>query len=703
MECQSSICGVWSDSLPSVMLRYSASLFSKMPRKGKQLYRPYSAETIEEAIAAVRAGQLSQRAAARHYQVPQSTISNHLTGVVQPGAKPGRPPVIPEKIEKELVDRCQDAEKCGFGVSRIQLMARAGQLCKKLNIKTPFKNDVPGIDWFAGLKRRNPDLVLRSPEPLSDVRCKALNPTVVGQYFVELGRIMSSLDLHQHPEKIWNMDETGSRLDHKPTKVCARKGSNVVSRVGNSRDSVSVLVSVNAVGRAMPSMVIVKGCSPRAIQAYNTAVFPAVYTYQKKAYMEDVLGEEWFANIFLANCGPGRPQLLILDGHHSHEVTGLLQRAREEDIHIIALHPHSTSKLCPLDVSCFAPLKRSYSKSVTEWMAESPANVMSKWVWPTLFGKAYDAAITTENITSGFRRCGIVPYSPRAIRAEDFKTSMPFDKLPQDKLWPQEHPLEWVYLELQTNPSPPPPRCDASLYEDAPMTDSFSTPQAGPNADTDTSTIKVATNENSAEQSVSESVVEHTIVDVQVHHNTMIDPAAPYVVAISGPVSQPPQIINQTNTTSDENMTHLTPTHTLLSPRSMFTDVPNTLPSPTFPDPTSSSHTSPCIPTVTCDWNREISQLFNFHVPKASDCTPKLTTARKRKNTWRRHGNQFSSNKSWNWLHYNSRSHKLQSDSRGSSIRAANRYGNSVFCTDFSHKIRQYEMLSLSTDFWVFK
>ena len=35
--------------------------------------------------------------------------------------------------------------------------------------------------------------------------------------------------------------------------------------------------------------------------------------------------------------------------------------------------------------------------------------------------------------------------------------------------------------------------------------------------------------------------------------------------------------------------------------------------------------------------------------------------------------------------------------------RAANRYGNSVFCTDFSHKIRQYEMLSLSTDFWVFK
>ena len=117
--------------------------------------------------------------------------------------------------------------------------------------------------------------------------------------------------------------------------------------------------------------------------------------------------------------------MLILDGHHSHEATGLLQRAREEDVHIIALPPHSTSKLCPLDVSCFAPLKCSYIKSVTEWMAESPVNVMAKWVWPTWFGKAYDATITTKNIISGFHRCGTVPVSPRAIRAEDFKTSTP--------------------------------------------------------------------------------------------------------------------------------------------------------------------------------------------------------------------------------------------------------------------------------------
>ena len=88
------------------------------------------------------------------------------------------------------------------------------------------------------------------------------------------------------------MDEKESGLDHKSAKVSARKGSNMVSRMGNSRDSVSVLISVNAVGRAMSPMVIVKGCpqptTPTppacAIQEYNIAAFPAMYTYQEKAY-----------------------------------------------------------------------------------------------------------------------------------------------------------------------------------------------------------------------------------------------------------------------------------------------------------------------------------------------------------------------------------------------------------------------------------
>ena len=35
--------------------------------------------------------------------------------------------------------------------------------------------------------------------------------------------------------------------------------------------------------------------------------------------MDQGLCVEWFQNGFLKECGPDRPQLLICDGHYSHE------------------------------------------------------------------------------------------------------------------------------------------------------------------------------------------------------------------------------------------------------------------------------------------------------------------------------------------------------------------------------------------------
>jgi len=39
--------------------------------------------------------------------------------------------------------------------------------------------------------------------------------------------------------------------------------------------------------------------------------------FQQNGWMVDVIGETWFIQVFLSNCGPYRTQLLILDGHWS--------------------------------------------------------------------------------------------------------------------------------------------------------------------------------------------------------------------------------------------------------------------------------------------------------------------------------------------------------------------------------------------------
>ena len=50
--------------------------------------------------------------------------------------------------------------------------------------------------------------------------------------------------------------------------------------------------------------------------------------------MDNELEEAWFRKVFLPNCGPERPQLLILGGDSSHETLSLLGLALGENIHI---------------------------------------------------------------------------------------------------------------------------------------------------------------------------------------------------------------------------------------------------------------------------------------------------------------------------------------------------------------------------------
>ena len=169
------------------------------------------------------------------------------------------------------------------------------------------------------------------------------------KYFDDLGKIITENNLKG--AHIWNMDETRKQFEHKPTKVCARKGSrNVPGRTSNSRENVTILASVNAEGRVMPPMCIVKGKTVRSIQSFCCLDAPrdTVWTFQERDWMCDVLGELWFKDVFSAHCGPKRPQLLLLDSHRSHDVLGLLDAAYEENIIVFALPPHCTHMLQPL-------------------------------------------------------------------------------------------------------------------------------------------------------------------------------------------------------------------------------------------------------------------------------------------------------------------------------------------------------------------
>jgi hypothetical protein len=102
-------------------------------------------------------------------------------------------------------------------------------------------------------------------------------------------------------------------------------------------------------------------------------------------------------------------------------------RAMDENIHILALPPHTTHQLQPLDRSVFGPLNRAYNKACSQYVQENPLNQINKWSFPGLFRTAWESALTSQNISSGFRACGIYPYDPSVITDEAFAPSQPTD------------------------------------------------------------------------------------------------------------------------------------------------------------------------------------------------------------------------------------------------------------------------------------
>ncbi|KAJ8303670.1 hypothetical protein KUTeg_018780 [Tegillarca granosa] len=103
------------------------------------------------------------------------------------------------------------------------------------------------------------------------------------------------------------MDEKGISLEHKPQRVISRKAVKTVpGKVSNCRDNITVVASVNASGKRMPPLMIVKGTTHRSLYAYDTESGPpdAIWTFQSNAWIEDILGQKWFDYIILKYCGP---------------------------------------------------------------------------------------------------------------------------------------------------------------------------------------------------------------------------------------------------------------------------------------------------------------------------------------------------------------------------------------------------------------
>ena len=74
-------------------------------------------------------------------------------------------------------------------------------------------------------------LTLRTPQALSYARAVSSNKETINDFFAKLGAIYGRLNLIAKLSQIFNADETGVTIAHKPSKVIAQIGRHNVPSI----------------------------------------------------------------------------------------------------------------------------------------------------------------------------------------------------------------------------------------------------------------------------------------------------------------------------------------------------------------------------------------------------------------------------------------------------------------------------------------
>lgn len=140
---------------------------------------------------AVDTMQSSLRVAEERFDVPKSTIHDHVTGRSKK-AGAGSPLVLTIEEEKSIVRSCQELDQSGFGIDRIIVGRVVRDYLHSQERDTPFRDGVPGKKWRQGFLRRWPSLSERKPQHFPITRAKASTPEVIDNYFQNL-QVMYSI------------------------------------------------------------------------------------------------------------------------------------------------------------------------------------------------------------------------------------------------------------------------------------------------------------------------------------------------------------------------------------------------------------------------------------------------------------------------------------------------------------------------------
>jgi hypothetical protein len=385
-----------------------------------------------------RDANLSNRRAAALYNVPESTLRSRRAGVqYRRDWKPKSMRLKPTE-EEVIVQMVLDLDARGFSPRITDVKAMADALLAERGQHPIGKN------WTSMFIQRRDELRTKFFRCYDYQRAKCEDPVVIRDWFRLVENTKAKYGVTD--EDTYNFDESGFMMGMIRRGVCVtsadRRGDAKKLQQGN-REWVSVIQGVNAVGWAIPPFIIFAGKNHLS-SWYQEEKLPHDWklAVSENGWTNNELTLNWLKHFdeHTVRRTVGTVRLLILDGHESHHSIAFERYCKDHKIVTLCMPSHSSHLLQPLDVGCFAPLKKAYGRQA-EVLMRNHINHITKTEFLPCFIAAFKASFSKSNIQGGFQGAGLVPFDPEAVISKlDIRLRTPTPSCVEETPWVSKTP-----------------------------------------------------------------------------------------------------------------------------------------------------------------------------------------------------------------------------------------------------------------------
>jgi hypothetical protein len=388
---------------------------------------------VQLAISSINSYQIqSNRSAAVIYGVSEQTIRRRRAGKparrdCQPNSKK-----LTELEEEVIVGYILDLDQRGFAPTYAAVRDMADKLLAARGA------GCVGVHWPRNFVKRTDSLTTRFNRPYDRQRALCEDPVLIRSWFELVEQTKAKYGILD--EDVYNFDEAGFMMGKITTQLVVtgseRRGRPKAIQPGN-REWVTVIQGINAAGWAIPPFIIFAG--KHHLSAWYEEDIPRDWAIavSDNGWTTNELGVEWLKHFVKHTDSKvvGARRLLILDGHESHHSLEFQELCKENNIYTLCMPPHSSHLLQPLDVGCFSPLKRAYSREI-EALIRHHINHITKLEFLPAFKTAFTQSFTAANICSAFQGSGLIPLQPDVVLSKlDIQLRTPSPAALPEAVW----------------------------------------------------------------------------------------------------------------------------------------------------------------------------------------------------------------------------------------------------------------------------